>query len=538
MHSIESILSSLLGWMYPQRTLRRVLREPTLAPVEPPPCVGRDDLCRRVLKSAVDSKCVLLYGGRQSGKTTALLNILTIGQVLPDSGPVELPVYLDLLGLPWDASPSGLFSLLASAADSSLQSLLQVNASEAALSPQAVVDLESLEAWIVSRVRACKQCEVKFIFLLDEAKRILGGRFPRSFQDNLFSLMYGRGPASPHCGFVLAGAQELYGFSVDETSPIGSRAAKHWIGPLTASATAELVALTQPSCPSDRVALVGDAIYRLTGGHAGISAFFARNIDTRAQSMDHSLEALVERFRHDHGELFQVWLTSLTPEARVLHDHLLVRADIPESHVSRLLLEAGLPAYRAPRACDELEFTGLANRSGNRLVRTNLVYFGVAQRYTGEQTSNDQLERDTWALVKDVELGLREVIRAYLRHHPRETLEDVIAKGGDQSMLRTATRLRARTSTTTHGDGELEPLDLLHFLYLGQLGRILTTGPIWRFVQRAFSDKEWIESRLRSITPIRNHYAHFRPVAEAELVSCKVACLDILAALKTISIAS
>ncbi len=56
------------------------------------------------------------------------------------------------------------------------------------------------------------QLDLHSLFLVDETKRILRGRFSREFQDNLFALLYGS-PLKGLCQIVFAGTQELYLFS-------------------------------------------------------------------------------------------------------------------------------------------------------------------------------------------------------------------------------------------------------------------------------------------------------------------------------------
>jgi energy-coupling factor transporter ATP-binding protein EcfA2 len=76
-------------------------------------CVGRDELAAAVVRSASEAGAVLLFGGRQSGKSTLLRHIASKLRVTNGvSGHLSalvLPVLLDLMTLPYDAQPSDFF---------------------------------------------------------------------------------------------------------------------------------------------------------------------------------------------------------------------------------------------------------------------------------------------------------------------------------------------------------------------------------------------------------------------------------------------
>src|SRR5437870_2873544 len=77
-------------------------------------CVGRDALAAAVLRSAADAGCVLLFGSRQSGKTTLLRKIQSdvLLQSPSPEGRFTLPVFVDLMTLPYDAKPGDFFELV------------------------------------------------------------------------------------------------------------------------------------------------------------------------------------------------------------------------------------------------------------------------------------------------------------------------------------------------------------------------------------------------------------------------------------------
>src|SRR3546814_634862 len=79
-------------------------------------CFGRSELARAVVSSAEDCQSVVLYGGRQSGKTTLLKYIESqLGHAVrtpTDADERSLGVYVDLLRLPYDADPASFYRTL------------------------------------------------------------------------------------------------------------------------------------------------------------------------------------------------------------------------------------------------------------------------------------------------------------------------------------------------------------------------------------------------------------------------------------------
>ncbi|SRR6266404_6254480 len=79
-------------------------------------CVGRRDLCGGLVESALDSGAVLMFGGRQAGKTTVLRKIENdlrkVSCSTDDLCPLNVPVYADLMRLPYDATPRDFFRML------------------------------------------------------------------------------------------------------------------------------------------------------------------------------------------------------------------------------------------------------------------------------------------------------------------------------------------------------------------------------------------------------------------------------------------
>ena len=202
--------------------------------------------------------------------------------------------------------------------------------------------------------------DLRFTFLLDESKRVIGDRFPRGFHDNLFHLLYGESRLAGLCSIVFAGAQELYRLCEDDTSPIGSRAAKHCLTSLMSPAIREMASIAlsrHDSSDRDRIA---DEVYGWTGGHAGLSSGVLRLLSDGTQTPGATVTTAAAQFRTERSELFHLWSNSLTREARPVHDSLLRHERLDRSEIGDLLRKSDLPVHRLDRIVDELQYVGIA----------------------------------------------------------------------------------------------------------------------------------------------------------------------------------
>jgi len=160
-------------------------------------CFGRDALIEEMILAANEHRSVLLFGGRQSGKTSILVRTrFLLGKKIQDEKAhlrtsVTVPVYLDLMKLPYDAGPADLFFQMFDAANSACSQLLGSRYLWRIPWPTfcKTMSFEQLVARIDGLLRKRKGLDIRLIFLFDEAKRVLGDRFPRGFQDNLFAFL-------------------------------------------------------------------------------------------------------------------------------------------------------------------------------------------------------------------------------------------------------------------------------------------------------------------------------------------------------------
>src|ERR1035437_8567844 len=246
-------------------------KRPNLAAEVPTPypnCFGREQLLGALVDGAANCGCVLLFGGRQSGKTTVLRAVekdLANNVAASTSNcHVQLPVYVDLMRLHYEATPVDFFDLLVERAICTCARQIRGFEGVARSAGGDPGSVDRFRSQILA-ARDCAGVDIHFVFLIDEAKRVLTSRFPRGFQDNLFSLMFGS--ASGPYSFVLVGAQELYKLCEDSTSPIGSRALKKFVCNLSLDAVGEIVRSFQLQIEETSLHERRALVYHHTSGH-------------------------------------------------------------------------------------------------------------------------------------------------------------------------------------------------------------------------------------------------------------------------------
>jgi len=504
---------------------------------DPPPrlrsCFGRDEVSTSILASALETGAVLMFGGRQAGKTTVLRKIEDDFHEdicsTDDLRPLTVPVYADLMRLPYDATPRDFFRLLSTLALSACRR--RIRGFELQSLPAEFEHTRNLLDFFISDLQtifeAAGNVNIHFVFLLDEAKRVLFDRFPRGFQDNLFALLFGGSAVSSHCSLVFAGAQDLYKFCEDDTSPIGSRAEKHLIVNLPHDAVGDMVRHLSPSLDAALAHERAAMILSQTGGHAGLSAYLALALESSTTPGIESMEAIVNGFQSKHSELFQIWTARLSPEARLITERLIVASALELEEITRILDNHGKSPFRADRVFEELQFTGIVVRKGDALVLVNQMYANVARNYIVKQIATES-ERPVWALLEELELNLRRLIRTrFDERWPGRTNIQIAACLGEESWNRILENKR-RYEATYQGRAKNEELSTLDFTYLGQLGQLITWKQAWEMFKQMFRDKRELDDMLRDITPVRNDSAHFRSVPKKDLDRCRMRCEDLL----------
>ena len=500
-------------------------------------CFGRDRLLRAIVDGATNSGCVLLFGGRQSGKTTVLRTVEhdLASQALPatSTGPVQLPVYVDLMRLHYEATPVEVFDLLFQLAKSACARQIAGYEDVSGTASGVPGSVDRFRGQLLG-LRESAALDLQFVFLIDEAKRMLTSRFPRGFQDNLFSLMFGS--ASGPYSFVLVGAQELYKLCEDSTSPIGSRAVKQFVFNLPLGAVGEIIRAYQPQIDDAMFRERQELVFHETGGHAGLSADLANRFSRHPDSATFALGDVVGAAREERSELFQMWTHNFSPEARAVIEVLMVAERMTISSIAATLRAKGMPPYRADRVSEELQFTGVALKVGDELIFANNMYVETTRNYLVAEGGTDR-EREQWALIRETETGLRRLIREkFNQNWPGSADEKIKGIWGEKTWNElTAMRMRNEKS---YRFGPRQLGEVLDCAYLGQLGDLILSNASWHLFQALFRDKRDLQDMLRDIMPVRNDFAHFRTVPERELVRCRIRCEDMLAILARVGAAA
>ena len=500
-------------------------------------CVGREQLKREIVGCAASQGAVLLFGGRQTGKTTVLRAVTRDlnRELFHEDGSYRGPigVYVDLLRLPVDAGPTYLFGYLARLAQDHLDGSFcaRFDVGGPSLPPEpSPKSIDELEEYLLSLLEPFDEGAPGFIFLVDEAKRIQRTRFPRAFQDNLFSFLYGGDSVGQRCSVVLTGAQDLYGFCVDETSPIGSRAARLLIGNLGDEAVANLVRQFLTELTTDSVQELACSVRRLTGGHAGLTVRLLGQLKEIGSYDGDDLHIAAARTQAQAGGLFEVCVSGLTKEARVVHDELVRVGKMSLGDVVGILRAHDMdPALTAQRVTDELVYCGFGEIGTDGALRvTNQLYEEIAKEIVVDVPTSEK-EQNAWDLIEQVELSLRSLVgKKYTeRWGPlvEKKYEDALGRRAWADILKNKQR-RQRNYPRSN---EVEDFDVLDFSYVGQLIQLMIWGSAWDMFSSDFRDKRELEDFGRDIRPVRNDRAHFRTVPDREARRCLLACEDLLA---------
>lgn len=490
-------------------------------------CFGRDGLCSDLIASAFEARAALLFGGRQAGKTTVLRRIATqlgqSGASVAVLDRLDLGVYVDLMALPHDATPIDFYRLLSRLAWQECKK--RILGYSLASPPSLSGKVSTLDAFTESLrmiISAGGNLELRILFLLDEAKRALGNRFPRGFQDNLFALLYGEEAGLDNkIAIVFAGAQELYKFCEDDTSPIGSRAARHFLEVLDSPALARLVdsLCSQVDSPSDVVEFLLDQ----SGGHAGLTVRMLEH----AVARDMNLVGALEDCRRRQIGLLRLWQLALSKEARCVQAILPRRRSLRLHEAARALHESGFSQFAADRAFEELRFTGIAAQSEDGLICVNRIYWDYVGSFSWDEAVS-QRSGDTWQMIETVELKMREFVRLrYEGKWPGKAYERMKKVLGDEKWSKLES-IRARSSRHYPLSPRRLYRDLMDCMYLGDLVALIISRSAWPAFRDDFRDKREVQDLLASITPVRNDRAHFAQVPEKEQDRCRIACDDLL----------
>lgn len=496
-------------------------------------CYGREALTRAVIDGLRTSQAALLFGGRLAGKTTLLLKVheqLRRVVKADELDRYDLPIYVNLMDLAADAGPEQFFALVFSKAADACALDVQ------GWTRQGYHETFRLEAMGFSAFiqglsalrKAAGAVDLGFVFLLDESKRIFSSRFPRGLQDNLFSLLFSPGTELEGAvSIVFAGAQDLYDFSEDDTSPIGSRASRHFISNLDQDAIRSLTEEVWGKLGGAARPQFSEWVSEQTGGHAGLARFIA--VAATRLDIDDFREGWEQQLRRklwEKAALFKIWNSSLSPPAAAIRDQLLVSRTISTSAAADLLATRNLDRFMADRAFEELSFTGVGHRT-EELIDTSCVVFWDYISQFGQGTEVG-VEQGVWALIEATELELRQLVfNAYIGAWPGTWSEEMKGVLGKEAWDQLLERERRRETKYPMSES-LTDSKLIDFTYIGQLQSLMLSRKSWHLFSRAFRDKRQAEDMFGCITPVRNDRAHFNHVPGKEIERCRIACDDLL----------
>lgn len=498
--------------------------------------VGRDELCDGILGATRKTNAVLLFGGRQSGKTALLLRLrdrlLSVAGDVATLGALEVPVYVDLTRLKYDAGPADLFQTLARAARTSCAKQIVGFPCENASSTSDHRTGDLLDDFIGDLQNVSTECgeiEPRFIFLLDEAKRVLGDRFPRGFQDNLFSLLFGEpGAQNFTVAMVFAGAQHLYAFSLDDTSPIGSRAIPWHIRNLPETAIQALANQAFPERADAELGEIARFIWESSGGQAGLTAKLLEEL-ARISPPQVTAEILLgaeATVLHDNRGLLENWSLALTPRARVMAQNFCENDQISLVAIAPFLRDAKLEPLLAPRVVEELQYMGMADDLDGVLVRRNNIFWNYYERLNVD-AAIPSAAQDVWMLIETTELSMRELIKKRYEAAYKERAEKVMSTVLGNKAWAEIQETKAKSKNKYKYSPEAVERDTMSCMYFGHLKDLMIHGQGWPHFKHMFRDKRELEDKVSAITPVRNDRAHFSDVPAKELDRCRIACDDL-----------
>lgn len=494
-------------------------------------CVGREELIKEILISAKKHGAVLLFGGRQSGKTTLLKKLTEVvgsqkGNVKTLSD-LDVPVFVDLMRLPVDATPADFFSFLISAAIS--QCKKQIDGFNIDFNPEIKHggDLLSEFSSKLNLIKSeCGEVEIFLIFLLDEAKRVLTDRFTRGFQDNLFALLYGDSELRPiRLAIVLAGAQHLYKLSEDSTSPIGSRAVSIALKNLQRNDIEDYCQSLSDIDDSTRTTYV-DFIHRQTGGHAGLISRFADEL-SEISVLPADFQAISETIFTRNRGLFDNWIGAFTPEALYVASTLSGVKSLSQADTAQCLVSGSLNRFSASRVMDEFCFTGIAISLTRCVTPVNEIFwsyfnFSLLAHDSGAKT------HETWRLIEETELLIREsVFQTYSAAFKDSALTNMRKVLGEATFEKIQS-IQDKSLKQYRLSKQVDGRDLMSCMYIGDLQALIINNIAWVYFKSRFRDKREFEDLIKAIAPVRNDRAHFSIVPEKELERCRIACDDLI----------
>jgi hypothetical protein len=142
-------------------------------------------------------------------------------------------------------------------------------------------------------------------------------------------------------------------------------------------------------------------------------------------------------------------------------------------------------------------------------------------------------EKRAWALIEELELGLRSLVRSRAEAKWAAAAESRIMKLLSEQEQADIERNKAKHLAGYPLSQARPETHLLDYFYLGQLITLLLSNDLWVDVKPLFKEKDQLQRTVASISKVRNDRAHFRAVPEKELQRCVLACDDLLTVIRS-----
>lgn len=508
-------------------------------------CIGRDEFINELVATAEAQRSVLLFGGRQSGKTSILLRTkwLLSERISSNRGGIPMrvlvPIYMDLMRLPHDAGPGDVYSRMLTGAKEASRELLKIGRFDWLSIPlfrRRAISFDELIQGIEKIIRRAAHVGVRFIFLFDESRRVLGERFPRGFQDNLFAFLYSAElRVCQSVSIVFAGAQELAKFADDDTSPIGTRAARRYVSNLDPYSIGILARTVLQEYANETIEVVRDDVFRSTGGHAGLARGLIerlRGASSPEEVGKNLLQARAEMLTTQEP-LFRVWDDAFSKEASAIKDELGAKRRLLIEKLPSFLASRELNNFHAMRSIEELLYTGVALRESNELIACNVLYWLHEDSHRKGIDWNDSAS-SVWPKLEETERALREVIvQQYKREWNDKAFEVMRTILGEDNWSKINSNYESSLGRYPLSETQRR-VEIVDAMYMGQFRALIVSNKSWHLFKPVFKEKVTVENMFSAIVPVRNDQAHFNAVPEKELLRCFIACDDLAVLIKRV----
>ena len=548
--SSSSVLSAL-GSGCPSVKFRELLQSKLYArdafdrtgPVEGREFFGRQKLLLDLMSQVAKGSSIGLYGLRKVGKTSIVRNLSDAAR---QKGIPYYFVHIDLLSAP-PSNRSYVYLLWVIAQQ------LQAQVSNDATRPlgprpfgrtsrlDEIKDVKAFEVGLDSNIRAVAKHlnerrgrivvvidEIELLFPLSDVRDgfvgyedFLGYLRGLSQNNALSVIVVGVNPNISEAQFLGRGRRNpMYGFF-----------SNRYAGPMSLDEVREMI---KTLGRSSGVRFEGDAIdslYAVTGGHPALTRKYCsslirdkkRPITVTTSDVDDARD----RFLRDESSSFAEMVS-------------VVKEYYPDEFgvLTKVALSDGLPAIEVNRQTrSHLEgYQLVTERDGKLYLKNDLMrdwFSGLtrapslpeAARYVASMPVDQEALS---AALKTLEVQLRRFIRGRLveKYGVKSDRRITMALGTGE-----AEAARARRDSSLRRfqpDRDVDQLDILEYVYIGDLLKIVC-GPDWELFRPTFKgDKKKLDHAISVIAPARNELAHNREIPPRELLRAYLESTELL----------